>query len=198
MSDLPGEMTKQMRSQPPRIMRSRRYSLTAHGRSTPASSRLPTGSSSFEKASGWMRLPLPAAGTMPHMSRALGMGEARGRSRARRLDMALEFGEARRARVLGKHTVARGASDALLRRLVKIEGRQRLVRCANDECLRTRREKMIESVEPVGDDRRAAGGGFEQTPRGAPPIGRHVGARDVQGEPRGREERRMFRRREVA
>ena len=52
-------------------MRSTRYSLTARGRSTPpSSSRLPTGSSSFENASGWMRLPLPAAGMMPHMAQA--------------------------------------------------------------------------------------------------------------------------------
>jgi hypothetical protein len=52
MSDFPGEITKQIFSAPPRIMRSNRYSLTAHGRSPPASMRLPTGSSSFEKASG--------------------------------------------------------------------------------------------------------------------------------------------------
>ena len=43
---------------PPRSMRSTRYSLTARGRSMPSSRRLPTGSSSFEKASGWMRVPL--------------------------------------------------------------------------------------------------------------------------------------------
>ena len=67
MSALPGETTKQTRVAPPRTMRSTRYSLTARGRSMPFSRRLPTGSSSFEKASGWMREPWPAAGTMPHM-----------------------------------------------------------------------------------------------------------------------------------
>jgi len=67
MSDLPGDMTKQILPAPPRIMRSTRYSLTAQGRSSPLSSRLPTGRSSFEKASGWMRLPRPAAGTIPHI-----------------------------------------------------------------------------------------------------------------------------------
>src|SRR3954464_7606003 len=67
MSDLPGEMMKQILSAPPRTIRSMRYSLTAQGRSMPPSARLPSGSSSFEKASGWIRLPRPAAGTMPHM-----------------------------------------------------------------------------------------------------------------------------------
>ena len=68
MSDLPGEITKQIFRAPPRIMRSTKYSLTAQGRSLTPSKRLPTGRSSLEKASGWMRLPRPAAGTIPHMS----------------------------------------------------------------------------------------------------------------------------------
>src|SRR6266542_968328 len=67
MSDLPGEMTKQILSAPPRIIRSMRYSLTARGRSISPSRRLPTGSSSLENASGWILLPTPAAGMMPHM-----------------------------------------------------------------------------------------------------------------------------------
>src|SRR4051794_34748644 len=67
MSDLPGEITKQMRVAPAISMRSTRYSLTARGRSASPSRRLPTGSSSLLNASGWMRLPTPAAGTMPHM-----------------------------------------------------------------------------------------------------------------------------------
>src|SRR3954454_14002872 len=103
-----------------------------------------------------MRLPLPAAGTMPHMSRALRMREARRRSRARRFDMALEFGEARCARVLGKHALSRGAADALLCRLVEIERGQRVFGRAHDKCLRPGRKKMVESVKPVGDNRGAA------------------------------------------
>src|SRR4051795_9983828 len=67
MSDLPGEMTMQSLSAPPSTSRSTRYSLTARGRSRPPSCRLPTGNSSFENASGCMRLPCPAAGMMPHM-----------------------------------------------------------------------------------------------------------------------------------
>src|SRR3954453_14327664 len=69
MSDLPGEITKQILSAPPRIIRSTRYSETAHGRSTPSSVLLPTGSSSLENANGCIRLPRPAAGIMPHISR---------------------------------------------------------------------------------------------------------------------------------
>src|SRR5438046_10417695 len=70
MSDLPCEITKQILSAPPRIIRSTRYSETAHGRSTPSSVRLPTGSSSLENASGCIRLPRPAAGIIPHISRS--------------------------------------------------------------------------------------------------------------------------------
>src|SRR3954465_9882579 len=71
MSDFPGEITKQILSAPPRIRRSMRYSDTAQGRSIPLSLRLPTGSNSFEKARGWIRLPRPAAGTIPHIVRLL-------------------------------------------------------------------------------------------------------------------------------
>src|SRR3954466_14382226 len=129
-----------------------------------------------------MRLPLPAAGTMPHMSRALRIDETRRWSGARGADMPLEFGKPDGACVLGENAIAHGASNPLLCPFIKIERGKRLVRCANDECLRTSREKMIESVEPVGDDRGGAGGGFEQAPWGAPPVRRHIGARDVQGQ----------------
>jgi hypothetical protein len=43
--------------------------LTARGRSVPPSSRRePTGSSSLLNAGGWMRVPLPAAGMIPHVT----------------------------------------------------------------------------------------------------------------------------------
>src|SRR4051794_36268197 len=77
MSDLPGEITKQILSAPPRIIRSTRYSETAHGRSNPSSVLLPTGSSSLENARGWIRLPRPAAGMTPHISSLSGNGNAR-------------------------------------------------------------------------------------------------------------------------
>src|SRR4051812_49457257 len=67
MSDLPCEITMQILVAPARIIRSSRYSETALGRSVSPSVRLPTGSSSLEKARGWMRLPTPAAGTIPQM-----------------------------------------------------------------------------------------------------------------------------------
>src|SRR3954469_19500164 len=67
MSDFPAEMMKQILSAPAIVMRSTRYSLTARGRSMLPSNRPPTGSNSFENASGWMRVPAPAAGMMPSM-----------------------------------------------------------------------------------------------------------------------------------
>ena len=55
---------------PARSIRSTRYSLTARGRSTSPTNVLPTGSSSFENANGWIRVPRPAAGMMPYISRS--------------------------------------------------------------------------------------------------------------------------------
>src|SRR3954469_7651320 len=108
MSDLPGAMTKQSLSAPPAIMRSTRYSLTAQGRSRTPSVRLPTGSSSFENASGWMRLPRPAAGMTPHMSR---LHEWRmrggGSARVEALDQPGEFARTLHGCVLVEHALAR-------------------------------------------------------------------------------------------
>src|SRR5689334_22878935 len=67
MSDFPGEITKQILLAPPEIIRSIMYSLAARGRLVSPSRRLPTGRSSFEKANGWIRLPAPAAGIIPHI-----------------------------------------------------------------------------------------------------------------------------------
>src|SRR5436305_11510589 len=106
MSHFPGAITKQILSAPPRISRSTRYSLTAHGRATPASVLLPTGSSSFEKASGWIRLPRPAAGTMPHMS-----GLRQFARRCRCAEHVLELNGAPLRRMLLEDTLARRARD---------------------------------------------------------------------------------------
>src|SRR3990170_2303300 len=67
MSDLPGDMIKQSFFAPAHTIRSIRYSLTARGLSSSPSILLPTGSSSLEKASGWILDPAPAAGIIPHM-----------------------------------------------------------------------------------------------------------------------------------
>src|SRR5690349_24809904 len=67
MSDLPAPITTHSLSAPPASIRSSRYSATAQGRSARSRSVLPSGSSSLENASGWMRLPRPAAGMMPHI-----------------------------------------------------------------------------------------------------------------------------------
>src|SRR3954447_17270382 len=109
MSDLPGEITKQILSAPPRISRSSRYSETAHGRSMPSSRWLPTGSNSLEKASGWMRLPAPAAGTIPHIS---SVGAQSGEwLAARPFEELLHFEGAMRGGVFGEHAFARGGAD---------------------------------------------------------------------------------------
>src|SRR5215204_947152 len=98
MSDLPGEMMKAILVAPAASIRSTRCSLTARGRSTPPSKRLPTGSSSFENASGWIRVPAPAAGMIPH---TFGL-----------LQDTFEFDRATRSRVFRQRTVAGGFGDA--------------------------------------------------------------------------------------
>src|SRR3954468_2892565 len=115
MSDFPGEITKQSRVTPARSIRSTRYSLTARGRSMPSVSRLPTGRSSLEKARGWMRLPAPAAGTIPHISTSPGAGRGgrrgwEGRS-AGLLNQHDQLPGAAVRRVLLQGPGARGAAD---------------------------------------------------------------------------------------
>src|SRR3954447_17945706 len=119
MSLLPGAMTKQILSTPPAIMRSMRCSLTARGRSMPASSRLPTGSNSLEKARGWMRLPAPAAGTIPHIS---SVGAQSGEwLAARRFEELLHLDGAMRGGMFGEHALARGGADFRELRIGKLE-----------------------------------------------------------------------------
>src|SRR3954467_12867318 len=123
MSDLPGEITKQILSAPPLIIRSTRYSLTARGRSVLPSNRLPTGSSSLEKASGWIRLPAPAAGMMPHM---IGVWLKRwGWGKGPCLEGSLELDRAMGGRVLGQDAFASGGAEPREFRVRQIE------RCEN-------------------------------------------------------------------
>src|SRR6185437_8862076 len=132
MSDFHGEITKQILSAPPRTMRSTRYSLTARGRSTPfASIQLPTGSNSLEKASGWMRVPLPAAGTMPHISRLLADGPAGVRALQRRHQVHCA---ALRA-VLIEDTLARTTGDECEFRIRQGERGHRGIGLVGDEYL---------------------------------------------------------------
>src|SRR5436190_14928228 len=110
MPDLPGEITKQILSAPPSTSRSTRYSLTARGRSRSPSRRLPTGSSSFENASGCMRLPCPAAGTMPHIAHLV-FDESG--SSCHSFEQRLELGRADRGGVAAERPLARGRGDSL-------------------------------------------------------------------------------------
>src|SRR6266516_4339143 len=65
MSVFAGEITKQTRVEPAASIRSSRYSQSERGRLVLPSYRVPTGSSSLEKARGCMRVPRPAAGMTP-------------------------------------------------------------------------------------------------------------------------------------
>src|SRR5829696_4043126 len=161
MSDLPEEMTKQIVVAPPRTMRSTRYSLTARGRSTPRSSmRLPTGSSSLEKASGWMRLPAPAAGMMPHMRRparsVVRDGGRRGGRAGGTLERRLQLGRAVGGGVLAQGAVARGAAHPAERLARQLGGGHRLVGGAGDEDLAPRLEELVEPLPPVAEHRGVA------------------------------------------
>src|SRR5437764_1073567 len=109
MSVFVGETTKQIRVAPATTMRSRRYSLTARGRSSCSARRLPTGNSSFEKARGWMRVPMPAAGTTPQITEPPSIALLVPRRGAEELD---ELAAAVLGGVLGEGARARGGGDA--------------------------------------------------------------------------------------
>src|SRR3569623_1582219 len=178
MSDVPGPMTKHSLSAPPVTMRSSRYSLTAQGRSPRLPPRLPTGSNSLEKPSGWMRLPRPAAGMIPSISGALAY-----QRRAWRTDSSqrrFEFLGAPVGSVLGEHPLAR--SPTYFGEFVVPE-RQRLhhvVGRLDREHLAPELEEGLDARPAVGHDRGSAGGGFEQPARRAPAERRHGLPRDVQ------------------
>src|SRR5438270_9557405 len=181
MSDLPGEMTKQMRVAPAISIRSTRYSLTARGRSASPSKRLPTGRSSFENASGWMREPIPADGMMPHIQIRNQKAESRRRERTPRgsgpdvrfpfsipsLNRLQQlFGAALRA-VVAERALPRRISDPRElggRGLHRVDGL--LGRPRHDD-LFPRLEEFVEAVPRVAQDRSAARCRFEQASRGA-------------------------------
>src|SRR5918992_1554256 len=148
MSDLPGEITKQILSAPPWIMRSTRYSLTAQGRSVPPSRRLPTGRSSLEKASGWMRLPRPAAGTMPHMSGLHGFPGREHSSGVHGFDCGLEIKGATGRRMLLKNALAGTMGNVFQLGIAEIERRHCIFARSPDQDIASRLEKGIEPFPP--------------------------------------------------
>src|SRR5436853_6226038 len=129
MSNFQREITKQILSAPACSMRSIRYSLTARGRSAPPSKRLPTGSNSFEKASGWMRVPLPAAGIIPHMVSALhAFGFASLRyARAAVFQQCNQLGGAALGGVLGQDPLPTGLADIGELAIAEVERRQHVI-----------------------------------------------------------------------
>src|SRR5437868_4866779 len=161
MSDFPGEITKQIFSAPPRIIRSTRYSETAHGRSTPSSVLLPTGSSSLENASGCIRLPRPAAGTMPHISRPRRSQKAALCLR-RPFEQLNQFVGTATGAVLFEGALTCAARHFLQLLVVQLKRSHHVGRSAGQNDLLIGLEKCIQSLPDVADDRRAASGGFEQ------------------------------------
>src|SRR3954464_328009 len=145
MSALPGEITKQILSAPPSTSRSTRYSLTARGRSRSPSRRLPTGSSSFEKASGCIRLPCPAAGTIPPMKPF------------RRYE-SFQLAGTRVGRVLRQRAAPRRVGDGAPIALRHVQRLQDIVRIRDDDQFPSRLEERVEPFPPIADDRRPARG----------------------------------------
>src|SRR3954465_3797263 len=154
MSLFPGEMTKQSFVAPPITMRSTRYSLTARGRSVAPSRRIPTGKSSFENASGWMRLPIPAAGMIPPPPSPSDERE--------QLVRALLRG------VLRQRPLPRRAADP--RQFLRRAGDRGdgIAGVARDEDLLAWPEELPHAFPEVRQHRHPARGGLEQAPRRAP------------------------------
>src|SRR3954464_6570922 len=196
MSDLPGEITKQILSAPPRIIRSTRYSETAHGRSTPSSVLLPTGSSSLENASGCIRLPRPAAGIIPHISRprrsqksALCLG--------RPFEQLNQFVGTATGTVLFERALTCAAPHPLQLLVIKLKRSHYIGRSAGQDDLLIRLEKCVQSFPNVADHRRAASGGFEQATGRTPAPLHHRTSGDVKGQARRAEEGGVFGRRQM-
>src|SRR4051794_13305578 len=167
MSHLPGEMTKQSLSAPPANIRSTRYSLTARGRSVPSSNRLPTGSNSFEKASGWMRVPLPAAGMIPHMVSALHAFDlASNRAVGARLfEQCDQFSGAPLGGMLEQNPLPSGLAHVGKLTVAQVERRQDIAGSADDNDLAPGIEEFFEPIPPVAQHGRAARRRLEQPPR---------------------------------
>src|SRR6266566_4456989 len=138
MSVFAGEITKQTRVAPAISMRSSRYSQTASGRPVWPSYRVPTGSSSLEKARGCMRVPRPAAGMtpqrrlMPPPQAAESVRDCDGRTYAR-----------------PKHVHARRFQSATARPATEREHRPHHLLARQSEFLVPAQEKAVRA--PAGD-----------------------------------------------
>src|SRR5689334_21840567 len=180
MSDFHGEMTKQILSAPPRSNLSSRYSETAQGRSIPASLRLPTGRSSFEKASGWIRLPRPAAGITPHMSSLLLVCELALARACGALKETNQLDGAPRRAVLVERSLAGALGDALQRAVVDLDRAEGVLFVVGEDDLLAGLKEIADALPHVAQNRRPAGGGFEQASRGTPAHLHHRLAGHVQ------------------
>src|SRR5919199_799382 len=210
MSVFSGDRTKQTRSAPASSMRSTRNSLTALGRSTPCSSKvLPTGSISFENASGWSREPAPAAGTMPRVTAETGpdrrlaaaapgqvchqtFGRQAGfwhaspsaeRLARRGLAGLDQLSGAAVAGVPGEGPLARGGANPRQLRVAQVQRQFGLVCFVGHKDLLAGFKEVLYAWEGVGEHRRAAAGRLEQPARrGIAPYAHRL-ARDTQRQP---------------
>src|SRR4051812_14801090 len=166
MSDLPGAMTKQILSAPPRSIRSTRYSLTARGRSA----RSPSGSNSLENASGWIRVPCPAAGMTPHIlfaplrgfDRRVRARVDRDRPQAEVEDVGDQLAGAVCRRVLLQNALSRGIGDpcGLLRR--ERQGGGDILGVLRGQDLASGLEEAVQPFPGVAHDGAAASRRLEQ------------------------------------
>ena len=100
-----------------------------------------------------------------------------------RPDVTLQFAPACYTGVFVQHNFAGVLADANAQhRIHFVQGGDDIIRMLCHQDGIAMRQQRIEAIPTVADDRRAAGGGFEQTHAGRPAGADHVGARDVQRE----------------
>src|SRR5260370_27724874 len=100
-----------------------------------------------------MRVPLPAAGTMPHIATIPPTVTAASRAL-----------QAACSSVSGEHPLPCRGADPRQLGITALERCQYIIGRPSDDDLALRREELVEALPPIADDRRAAGGRLEQAP----------------------------------
>ena len=136
-----------------------------------------------------MRVPLPAAGMMPHIGISL--------PALRQQRFAALRPGARRCARPSVRSARRGADRRQLG-VAAIERRQHVIGRPGDQDFAVGHEEFVETLPPVADDRSGAGGRLEQPPRRAPADRGHRVPRDVERQPRRRVEPRVLGRQHMA
>src|SRR5689334_19496058 len=141
------------------------YSLTALGRSVCPSLRLPTGSSSLEKASGWMRLPMPAAGTMPHILTSRSLGDRLHHFTTAMLvsgrNCRFKIPRPAFGAMLFEGARSGAAADGCECLVTQRQGAENIFGAFRQQNFAARRKKMIQTIPAIADHRRTASRRFE-------------------------------------